>query len=76
MVLTSLIHFLFMKHYISIDTVNAIKKLYLSEANLHKTGGITPWSFKTYGVKFDGGSSERHYLEGPEEKITWFLLQL
>lgn len=67
-----------MKHYISIDTVDSIRKLYLSQANLHlyKEGGITPWSLKTYGVKFDGGSSERHYLEGPEEKITWFLLQL
>lgn len=66
-----------MKHYISIDTVNSIRKLYQCEANRHTMGGITPWTFKTYGVKFDGGgSSAQYYLEGPEEKITWFLLQL
>jgi len=76
-----------MKHYISNDTAECIRKLYHSDPDRSQIqGGITYWSIKKYGVVFDGGVtnfignhwqlSPSYYLEGPSDKITWFLLHI
>jgi|LakMenEpi03Aug12_release.lakeMendotaPanAssembly.Ray.scaffolds.fasta_scaffold1479367_1 hypothetical protein len=65
-----------MRHYISIETVNKIRLLFTSDPSRYEIeGGITPWTEQKHGVTFNG-IDPRYYIEGPAEKITWFLLKL
>ena len=63
-----------MRHYITKDTANRIKRMF--DPSRHEHVNITEWSQKVHGVTFDGGLRTEYYLEGPAEKITWFLLQI
>ena len=68
-----------MRHYISIETVNKIRLLFNSDPSRHEIEvGITLWTKQKHGVTFNGGGGDdpRYYIEGPAEKITWFLLKL
>lgn len=64
-----------MRHYISKETALKIRQLYKNVPKENQIG-ITHWTILEHGVKFDGGWTSNYYLEGPDEKITWFLLQL
>ena len=63
--------------FITDDIVDKICDLHDRRDREIDYGGITEWSVIVFGIKFDGGTETMpYYLHGPEDKITWFLLNL
>ena len=66
--------------YISNDISDQIKDMFgntpADDCSRNNCFGITDWTYKNFGVRFDGMSGgEGYYLEGPDELITWFLIR-
>ena len=64
--------------YINNDLAEKIKDMFintpLNDCSRNNCWGITDWTDKNFGVRFDGGTPS-YFLEGPGEKITWFILK-
>jgi hypothetical protein len=65
-----------MKIPIDNKTRDRILSLHRKDKNWRHYSSVTHWVKENFNVVFNGGITEPYYIEGLEEKLTWFLLKL
>lgn len=65
-----------MKIPIDNKTRDRILELFKKDENWGHYCSATEWTRKNFDIVYNGGITEPYYIEGLEEKLTWFLLKL
>ena len=65
-----------MKILIDSETKKRILELFKKDENWGHYCSATDWTRKNFDIVYNGGVTEPLYIEGSEENLTWFLLNI